>query len=942
MGLSFIHQDALWLLLLLPLLWAMTLAAPRRFAPWRAYTSLALRSLLVILLVFAVAGAQLRLPVRSVTTVFLLDTSDSISLSQRARATAYLQEALANMPPDDRAAVITFGRRATIQRQPSQLRELALLGIRSGGGATNIQEAIQLGLTLLPAEGHQRLVLLSDGGQTAGDALLASRVAAANGVPIDVVTLSSAADGLDALISAVEVPAVAREGQRLPMQLTLESTAATPARLTVTGPDGEPLVERDLQLEPGVQTLEVTLPEAPAAFNRYVVRLEAPEDARPQNNVAEAYSMVSGRPRVLLIEQAAGEADVLEQALRAAQVDASTVAADDAPATLGDLSTYDTVLLVNVPRRALPDDTVVALKSFVHDLGHGLVMVGGPESFGAGGWGDTPLEEALPVTMDIPPKVRLPPTSVTVVIDISGSMAEEENGRTKLSLAVEGAQRIASLLRDEDELTVIPFDNRERFVVGPLPGSRRDEAISALNQVELGGGGINIRDALTAAASYVRRSDRPVRHIITITDGDDTTQQAGALDIIRSLNRERVTLSAIAIGDGDHVDFIRSMPAVGGGRYFFTDRASTLPSILVSEAQSVIQPYVVEETFTPERMLPHPALGDFEQSPPLEGYVQTTLRQTAQALLVAPDGSPLLAVWQHGLGRSVAWTSDFTGRWARAWVDWEEFPRLVAQLVSWTLPSAPSDGLRLQASVSGGELTLTAQAEDERGELASGLVMSATLLAGDGTSHEVELREVQPGEYRGVVRDQPAGAYLVQLVARNSDGLPVGSATAGAVVPLSAEYRSQTADPELLAALAANTGGRIDPPPAAAFTPNSASAGAVQEIGLPLLWLALLLLPLDIALRRLLLGRDQVAALLRRIRLHELAARVEAADERAPPEERASDLRAPRAGAEPPDAAQSRSAVWSVLRDPTSTREAELERLRAAQEQARRRLRGEE
>jgi uncharacterized membrane protein len=937
---SFIYQETLILLLLLIPLWALTLAVPRRFAPWRTYASLALRSAGIVALVFALAGAQFIRPVGAVTTVFVLDSSDSVSPSERARAEQFLQGALAAMPPDDRAAIVTFGQRATVERAPSQNRELGLLRSTPPGGATNIQEALQLALTLLPAEGHQRLVLLSDGGQTAGDAGAAARLALARGVPVDGVPLSGSADGLDVLISSVELPASAREGQRLPLTLVAESTAATPARLVVTGPDGEALIEQDVTLQPGVQTIELTLPEAPAAFNRYVVRLEAPGDGRGQNNVAEAFSFVSGRPRVLLIEGAPGEAAPLERALVAAQVEVARVAPDATPETLAELSAYDTVVLVDVSQRTLPQPTAEALETFVHDLGHGLVMVGGPESYGPGGWRDTPIERVLPVTMDIPPRIQLPPTSVTVLIDISGSMAEEENGRTKLSLAVEGAQRIASLLRDEDELTVIPFDNRPRFVVGPLPGSRREEAIQELEGVELGGGGINIRDGLTAAAEYVRRSDRPVRHIITLTDGDDTTQQGGALDIVRALNRERVTLSSIAIGDGSHIEFIQDMARTGAGRYFFTDRASTLPDILVNEAQSVIQPYIVEETFTPERGLPHPALPDFGAAPPLEGFVTTTPRQTAQILLQAPDGSPLLAAWQHGLGRSLAWTSDFTGRWAADWIEWEEFPRLAAQLVNWTLPTETPGGLSMQAGVTGGELTLTARAEDEAGEARTGLVMVAELLGADGAGTPVELREVRPGEYRAAVRDVPAGAYLVQLVARDAAGEALGALTGGAVVPLSAEYRAQTANPALLEELVRTTGGRMQPEPAAVFAPNDGSRGAVREIGLPLLWLALLLLPLDIAMRRLMLERAQVATLLRRLHLGWLAARVEQGGSRVgsalPEASRATQA------ASPPVASPNADNAASPPGIVPSIREEELRRLRDAQEQARRRLRGEE
>ncbi|HWQ13709.1 MAG TPA: vWA domain-containing protein, partial [Roseiflexaceae bacterium] len=274
MALSFIHQHALWLLLLLPALWALALAGPRRLAPWRLYASLALRTLILLALVLALGGAQLVRPARGVTTVFLLDASDSVALSQRAHAEAFVQEALARMPPDDRAAIVSFGRHATIERPTSAARELPPLSARPGGEATDIQEAVELGLTLLPAEGHQRLVLLSDGGQTTGDALAAARLAAARGVPLDVVPLTGGADGLDALIGAVELPAAAREGQRLPLRLAVESSAPTPAHLTVIGPQGAPVLEQELALTAGPQVFELTLPPAPVAFNRYVVRLE--------------------------------------------------------------------------------------------------------------------------------------------------------------------------------------------------------------------------------------------------------------------------------------------------------------------------------------------------------------------------------------------------------------------------------------------------------------------------------------------------------------------------------------------------------------------------------------------------------------------------------------------------------------------------------------------
>ncbi|KPV48305.1 hypothetical protein SE17_38780, partial [Kouleothrix aurantiaca] len=286
-------------------------------------------------------------------------------------------------------------------------------------------------------------------------------------------------------------------------------------------------------------------------------------------------------------------------------------------------------------------------------------------------------------SMDIPSQVRLPPVGIVILIDVSGSMGADENGRTKISLAAEGAQRIASLLRDDDELTVVMFDSAAQQVIGPLPGRRRDEAIDALSRASAGGGGINMFDGLTKAAQYIRQSGQPVRHIITITDGGDSVQQEGARELVAQLHSEKVTLTSIAVGDGSDVPFLQDIARIGGGRTFLTNQAANLPTLLVDEAQAVIQPYIIEERFAPAGAAPHPILRGIEQTPPLNGYVITSPRQSAQVLLATPRGDPLLTSWQYGLGRALAWTSDLKGQWAVDWVGWQGFPRFAAQPVGW-------------------------------------------------------------------------------------------------------------------------------------------------------------------------------------------------------------------------------------------------------------------
>lgn len=931
MGASFVYPEALWFVCILPLFWFLALFSPVRIGAWRRWLSLVLRTIIVLALIGALAGAQLVQPSDAATTIFLLDGSDSVAASQRARAEAFIARALATMPPDDQAGIVVFGREALVERLPSPERTFGAPAAQPFGGATNIADALQLGLAMLPAEGHRRLVLLSDGGENRGTAREIAQHAAAQGVPVDVVPLSGVADGLDAQIVGATLPAAAREGQRLPLRVDLESSAPVTGRLTVTGPDGSVVAMLPVEIGADRQTISILLPEAPVGFNRYTVRLDVSDDARTQNNAIETFSFVRGKPQVLLVAQSLDDVTAIERALRAAQIGVTVADPASMPDTFSELIQYDAIALVNVPRSLFSDKAMQRIAAYVRDFGGGLLMVGGLQSFGPGGWRDTPVEAALPVTMDIPERQRQPPVSVVVVIDISGSMSLVEDGVPKLSLALEGARRIALLLRDEDELTIIPFDDRPGVIVGPLPGSQRDAVIEQLNQVRLGGSGINIHDALQTAARYARASKQPVRHIITITDGNDTTQQEGALEVVRALHDEGVTLTSIAIGQGEHVPFIRDMAATGGGRTFLTERAAEIPDLLTGETQTIIAPYVVEGAVTPQRGTPHPILRGIDTAPDLSGYVLTTPRATAQVALLAPNGNALLAAWQYGLGRSLAWTSDFSGRWAKEWVTWDAFPQFSAQLLTWLLPQQTDDTLTFATRPVGDALVIEAIAHAPDSEPQTGLLVSAQLIATDGAVVETTLREVSPGQYRTTLDGLPAGAYLVQVVARDGQGAPVARATGGAAMPLSVEYRSQAGDRRVLEEIAHITGGRIDPQPQQAFEHGHTARGIVREIGLPLLWLALMLWPLDIALRRVTLPRELIVAGLQRIGLRTSAVR-HAPQEASETAVASSQPSRPATAPRQPSAAHPR---------PTQAAD-ELERLRAAQAAARRRLRGED
>jgi uncharacterized membrane protein len=845
----------LGLLVILAGMWALALATPRRLPPLRHYGSLAVRTAVVAALALAVAGVQAHLPVQRLTTVFLLDTSDSVAPSMRARAETFVQSALAAMGPDDRAAVVVFGERALVERAPSGLAQLARLGAAPGGGGTNIAEAIQLGLALFPADAQKRLVLLSDGGENAGSAVAAARLAAARGVPISVVDLSSGPQAPDAMAVRLEAPAAARDGQSVTLEALVRSSAAQQAEVTLQGEQG-PVERRQVQLQPGENRVRFTVTAAGSGFQRYGVAVAAPADSHPQNNEAAALVQVQGPPRVLLVAARPDEARALADALTATRMLPEVVAPAAMPADLAGLSMYDAVALVNVPARELPVGALAALPAYVRDLGKGLLMIGGDDSFGVGGYGQTPVEEALPVYMDVRDREERPDLAIVFLIDKSGSMdschcaspsrsAQAPSGGSmerKIDIAKEAVAQAAALLSPQDTLGVVTFDRTAHETFAPVRGAGVEQVMAALGDVEPRGS-TNVPEGLHAARTMLQGVDARIKHVILLTDGWGSG--GPGVDTARELRAEGVTLSVVAAGGGS-AGHLKELAAVGGGRYYDAAHMRDVPQIFVQETITTVGNYIVERPFTPVALGDSPVLAGLGGLPPLYGFNGSTIKESARALLATDDEQPLLATWQFGLGRSAAWLSDTSGRWAADWLAWEGFPRFAAQLTGWVLPARGGQQATAEATVTAGEATVRLTLPGAAG----GAQVRATLIGPDGARQELDLPQVGPDVYQGRVAGPRPGTYLVQVAAQEA-GRVIVQETAGMVVPYSAEYGGAASNPALLATLAGLTGGIALADAAAAFAPLDQQATTPQALAFPLLMLALALLPLDILIRRI-------------------------------------------------------------------------------------------
>jgi uncharacterized membrane protein len=958
--LSFIYPEMLWLLPLLAGLWALALAIPRRLSPTRFGISLGLRSLIMLALILAAAGTQLVLPVQRLTTVFLIDASDSVSPSARAQAETLVAEALEAMPADDRAAIVVFGSNALVERAPSDSRNLGRINSVPRATRTNIEDAIQLGLALFPAETQKRLVLLSDGGENSGRAVTAARLAAARDVPIDIVDLSTVTDGVDVLVAQLEAPTRVRDGQTATLRAVLESSTAQIVEARLVGDEGV-IETRTLELEAGVTEISFTVAVSGSGFQRYRVQVEAVGDTRVQNNEAAALIQVQGPPRVLLVGNDPNDTTALRRALEAANIIAEPIAPEVMPADLAGLSAYDAVVLVNVPARSLPVPVMAALPSYVRDLGRGLLMIGGEDSYGTGGYGRTALEDALPVYMDVRNREERPDLALVFVIDKSGSMdachcsspdrTSQQLGsiaERKVDIAKEAVAQAAALLGPDDSIGVVSFDSRAVDTLAMTEGATVDQVIEAMAPVEPRGA-TNVRSGLIEAQAMLRTVDARIKHIILLTDGWGSG--ANQNDLAQQLRDEGVTLTVVAAGGGS-AGYLEQLAAAGGGRYYPAQDMADVPQIFVQETITAVGNYIVERPVAPVIVSDSPILSGITATPLLYGYNGSTIKDSARLILATDDEQPLLATWQYGLGRSAAWLSDAKGQWAIDWIAWEGFPRFFSQVLGDILPIQGGQEISTEVTVAGGE-TIVRVATGAN--TPADLDVRATLIGSDGTRQELLLPQVGPGSYQGRLDNPAPGTYLVQI-AGSDEERPVLQEVAGLVVPYSTEYRGGQGDPALLDDLANTTGGRTIASGTEAFEPGGAVVTRAQEIGLPLLLLALILLPIDIGVRRLLLRREDFGGIgtwFSRLRpapaaappaQNDAFARLQAARERTrrvPPRTEATpqtETASPKPPAQPPAAAPPASSPPPAASDDNDP----LARLREAKARARRRAGGDQ
>lgn len=758
----------------------------------------------------------------------------------------------------DRVGVISFASSPRLEYPASDIPELSIRDI--GGGLdrnnTDIGAAIRLGLASFPPGAARRILLISDGNENRGDAEAQARTAKLNGVPIDVVPLKYKYDE-EILVDRIDVPSESRPGQDIPLRVVARNYAGrpVPGKLRIIRTMGEKTdqAEQRYTLDPGLNVMSVKWParfgQGAGLINYRATYIpdKLPND-RQDNNESWAPVMLtaSGRRILLVVQDKSTQAHVpLIQALtrvpgpkgeRVIDVwNAENLPADDDQGRLT-LSNYDTIILFNMPSEAVPRAQQEAIRKTVRDQGTGLVMIGGPVSFGAGGWQNEPLEEAMPIDSALRSRKIQAKGGLALIMHAS-EMAEGNFWQKEI------AKLAISKLSPNDEVGILYYTyglagagNNGHIWHVPLQevGDDKNRAVilSALGSMQPGDMP-QFDPSMKMALDSLTEEKRGIatKHVILISDGDHGLLTDKTL--LDKYKKARVTMTTIGItthGPAAQAELAK-LSAATGGRHYAVDDPKKLPSIYVKETRILNQSYLYEKGFQP-RMTSE--LGDpfrewSKAIPTLFGFVRTSRKESnlVQVLMQAPlageEENPIYAQWQYGLGRSVAFTSDAMGAnnsWAREWVTNQQtlFGDFWTRVIDWSMRNLDDSGISLQSRYENGKMRVTVidnRDREARAKKPLGTIKATIGSSGSSESKEVTLEPVSAGVYEGTVETSQAGNYSVaaSMVLPDKDG-PGGLRSVivgrGAMaVPYSPEFATVEDNSGLLERIAEVTGGRV-------------------------------------------------------------------------------------------------------------------------------------
>ena len=799
------RPELLVLLATLPWFWWSAARSARR--PTRR--AVLLRSAIALLVVLAAAGTSIAVRDGRLTVMYALDRSDSITSRGQAQALARINAWSETMRSGDKAGIVVFGSGPVLERAPvDRLRVPEITSAVSVSG-TNLSAALDAARAALPSQGERRIVLLSDGQQTAGDVQREAALLASQRVAVDVVPPDDTSARARVLATRVEAPADVRANEPFLVSVEFAGRPGGKGQLTVTR-DGQPFAALDVVVPDG-GTGSVAFPDQQhqGGVHGYqaTVRDELDEelaDDAPATDTAGTVVSVVAPPAVLYVTDSP---PTISAVLERQGFRVTTESPRALPSSAAALGAFDAIVLDDVASDRLQEAQLSAIEAYVEHSGGGLLLLGSPRSLDAGGYPAGPLGALLPI--DLRPRTgrRAPSMAFVLIFDKSGSMADLAGGVPKIELARQSVMKVLDVVPGSDPLGIIAFDAAPA-TVAPLSTSRDAETIAARLRDLQPGGSTAIGPAVEIAVAWLADAG-PVarRHILLLSDGRSTP--ADARRVRDAVRRLKVEVSVVAIGADADRPMLEELARSTGGRAYFPGDLQELPQIVAREAARAAGGTAVEEPFT-VRVTPHPIVTGLDTSvlPQLGGYVVSAAKPGAETVLASHLDDPVLAAARAGLGKVAVYTADLGSAWSARLRAWTGAPVLWTQSMRWLIRSTDARGLsaRLREEPDGARLVVEAWQPDVT--FASDLSVQADVRGPDGERQSFMLDAVAPGRYEAAVHVGATGPYTIAISARAANGAE-RRVLRGFYWSSDREHRTRGTDTRTLAGIAAVTGGHV-------------------------------------------------------------------------------------------------------------------------------------
>ena len=812
-----------WLLLLIPLLCSLRIWG----VPSRLLT--AVRAVFLILIVLAMSGPMLKIPSRNGTVIAVVDLSRSMPNESKTESIRAINLISQHSGPFDKTGVVSFGAKAFPERLPGPKEAFSNFSSNNSPDASDLAGAMEQALGLIPQHENGRIVLFTDGRFTGNNPInLVSRLIQRK-IPVDFRLYERSSAG-DVAVGMIDAPQLVSPQEAFTVSAWIRVPVSQEIQYDLLR-DGQVISSGTKSMATGDNRLVFRDRATQSGTLNYSLRIKGQlEDPILENNTARRLVGVDGVKPLLILAQKNENGSFntnLPRLFNASRIDTETVNAQNFRWSLPQLSGYSGIVIENVPASDLGDTAMELVAEWVKKTGSGMMMSGGKSSYALGGYYKSPLDDIMPVSMELREEHRKLAIAIVAVLDRSGSMAMPAGGgRTKMDLANIATADLLSILTPLDEIGVLAVDSVPHTVVALHPNNSVAADRSQILKVQSMGGGIFVYTGLRAAVDMLKKSSLGTKHIILFSDAMDSEEPGDYVNLLAVCEKAGITCSVIGLGNPTDIDadFLRDVAKRGKGQIYFTTEPAELPRFFAQDTFVITRSTFIEEPvsirFTGGLTT---LLGKtFSQPPSIGGYNLCYLKKGSVLSSSSEDEytAPILSSWHAGLGRVLCYTGQIDGKFTGDIVDWPDYPSFLASIGRWTagrFDKLPNN-MMLSQEIVDGSLRIRLDLDPEREEASLEAKPNITILRQTANqpleSETIPMRWLEP-EMLGVTVPLTGSETILATVSFGtpsddpSQPAPISLSLPPVCLPYSPEFRPVEPGKgrELLTALAESTGG---------------------------------------------------------------------------------------------------------------------------------------